>query len=228
MADYDVFLKELENEIAWLNGNKPMVFHFLNHFYGCVSILEMLANKEISSFNEFDFCQVGQLHGYYSGEKQPYIATTPYRVAWEWVWREYGIGANFDGIDKLEDDCFARLRTFEEKNGMDYFAKALATGEPLAEEDLNWLAEANVNANANEMPMAGETYPNSEPDQKATIIYIPLASGSQNLIGIIQHKRHSVTRRHRAITPLHYKRITAITHRRRRKELTAEKTQTDK
>jgi hypothetical protein len=122
----------------------------------------------------------------------------------------------------LEDDCFARLRAFEEKNGMYYFAKALATGEPLAEEDLNWLAVAN--ANANKMPMAEPT----ATDQKATITYIPLASGSHNLVGIIQHKRHSVTRRHRAVTPLHYKRITAITHRRRRKELTAEKTQTDK
>jgi hypothetical protein len=218
MADYDVFLKELENEIAWLNSNKPMVFHFLNHFYGCVSILEMLANKEISSFDEFDFSKVGQLHGYYSGDAKQYVATTPYRVAWEWIWREYGIGANFDGIDKLEDDCFAKLRVFEEKNGMDYFAKALATGEPLAEEELNWLADAN----ANEMPTEA-----TATNQKATITYIPLASGSQNLVGIIQHKRYSVTRRHRAVTPLHYKRITAITHR-RRKGLTAEQAQTNK
>lgn len=229
--NYETFISRLNEEIKIASVNKRTLFCLLNHFYGCVSVLEMLAQNEINLPIGTPFEEMGQEYGFYKGETATtYSASEPYRIGWLWIWNEFGVGQKLEDVDKLEDDTFKIMTEAEDAAGMKFFKTALASQE-LPEEDEKAVEEllaasgpglADASGVASSQPLAP-----TQSQPLATIKYIPAsgkapASGTAQLpadpadeIVLHQRKKHRITRRHRAITPMVHKRITAITHRRK-------------
>ena len=237
--NYETFISRLNEEIKIASVNKRTLFCLLNHFYGCVSVLEMLAQNEINLPIETPFEEIGKEYGFYKGETATtYGASEPYRIGWLWIWNEFGVGQKLEDVDKLEDDTFKIMTEAEDAAGMNFFKTALASQE-LPEEDEKAVEEllaasgpglaaasgpglADASGVASSQPLAP-----TQNQPLATIKYIPAsgkapASGTAQLpadpadeIVLHQRKKHRITRRHRAITPMVHKRITAITHRRK-------------
>lgn len=186
--DRAAFIAALTTEIS---GN-PVSIALQNHLYGCISVVELLAEGHLAEIPT-DFSAVGTEHGFYDGSGTTYIGSEPYRAAWEWAWKGMGVGRDLEEVDAFEDEFLrAALRIFGEGS---FFAKALAAGE-LSEED-----HAAVSA-ALAIPRP-ETISVPTNDEKA-------AAPTNK----VPHRRR--TRRHRAITPLRSKRVTALTRRKRR------------
>lgn len=214
--NYETFISRLNEEIKIASVDKRTLFCLLNHFYGCVSVLEMLAQNEANLPIGTPFEEIGQEYGFYKSETTTaYNASEPYRVSWLWIWNEFGVGQKLEDVDKLEDETFKIMTEAEEAAGMKFFKTALASQE-LAEEDEKAVEELLAGGSGEETLASASSQP------LATIKYIPapgIADSSQqpaDEVVLHRRQRHRITRRHRAITPMVHKRITAITHRRKR------------
>jgi hypothetical protein len=190
--DRAAFIATLTTEIS---GN-PVSVALQNHLYGCISLLELLAEGHLSEVSA-DFSAVGAEYGFYDGSGANYAGSEPYRAAWEWAWKEMGEGHDLEAVDAFEDEFLrTALRIFGEGS---FFAKALAAGE-LSEEEVAAVAAALAT------PVAQPAAPATAAPANDSTVPVPTNK--------IPHRRK--TRRHRAITPLRSKRVTALTRRKRR------------
>ncbi|WP_397536318.1 hypothetical protein [Roseateles sp.] len=183
------FLATFEKELAAaVESGKADLLRFQNHFYGCVAILEMLAEKELADTSGIEFKTVGVDFGFYENPALAFgegVSLDVYRHAWEWAWKH--LSGSMKDVDEIEELLLAKMKAAD---GLGFFTAALATGE------LDAGMEAAVDAL---LLAAGSEQP------AAMVTESPKAS---------QPRRRRTTRHH-AITPIQRKRMTAHTRRKR-------------
>ena len=96
---------ETENEVEGIR--------FQNHLYGCWTVLEMLGEGEMGGEwleTSVKWENIGQW-GFYdmSGEAGVPRTSGEYRMAWEWAWRELGVGRRLEEIDRSEHAVFEEI-----------------------------------------------------------------------------------------------------------------------
>jgi hypothetical protein len=139
--EYSELLTVLKTEASGIKANAIDFFKFINHFYGCISVLEMLGESEFDSLVDISniaFEDIGSHYGFYTSEYSlKYVPhNTIYRSIWESIWKKIGEKRNTDSIDKLEDDAFAIILAFEKLRGLTFFKNALSQQSLTAEQNL--------------------------------------------------------------------------------------------
>lgn len=223
--DYSELVNVLKIEANAIKANALDFFKFVNHFYGCISVLEMLGEKELDSLvdiSNITFENIGSIHGFYTSEYSlVYKAhTSTYESIWQSIWKNVGEKHDTATIDKLEDDIFSLVLAFEKVRGLSFFKYALSQQSLTAEQNAllqDLLAEEHL-ATGREENKLPENLVNEKPEE--------MQSGKTDLTGnlpVIDYKimpekvkKYRRTRRHRNISPMSLKRITATTHRKRR------------
>jgi hypothetical protein len=130
-----IILKEV---ILWGGALGPQAviansLRFQNHIYGCMSILELLAEKtadlsgttiitDITTFDLSDnFKTVGCEFGFFQDARGVFeIWADDYKDAWIWAWTNI---RSLETVDKIEHDLFAHMQEFE------FFQAAMENGE---------------------------------------------------------------------------------------------------
>lgn len=229
--DYSELFNVLKTEADAIKANALDFFKFVNHFYGCISILEMLGEHELDSLvdiSNITFENIGSHHGFYTSEYslayKPY--TDIYESIWQSIWKNIGEKHDTSIIDKLEDEVFSIVLAFEKVRGLSFFKCALSQQSLTAEQNTllqDLLAEEHLafvkkSQEENKLP---ENLALPEEKSEAN------TSGNKDITGIkmpvVDYKimpekvrKYRRTRRHNNISPMSSQRMTAITHKKKR------------
>jgi hypothetical protein len=239
--EYNELLNVLKAEASGIKANALDFFKFTNHFYGCISILEMLGESEIDSLVDISniaFEDIGSHYGFYTSEYSlkyvPYNAT--YKSIWQNIWQNLGEKRNTDSIDKLEDDAFAVILAFEKLRGLSFFKNALSQQSLTAEQNsiiqdllASGLSEEKPEPEAKPEPhlalpgSAPASLAKPEPRLTSSISAPEKPENLESQKPVIDYKilpekvkKYRRTRRHNNISPMSSNRITAITHKKKR------------
>jgi hypothetical protein len=125
-ALYDVIQKELDS----ISFHAVHFFRFVNHFYGCISVLEMLAQNELmgtADIAHIDFSNIGKEFGFFTEGLLSYrVATLEYETTWKALWEELSLSHDLSVVDAIEEKTFIMVEKVERSRGLSFFKRALS------------------------------------------------------------------------------------------------------
>ena len=195
--DYTKFLAAIDDELAAATkSGRASLLRFQNHFYGCVSVMEMLASGELGGLvdiSSVDFSNIGVEFGFYDNPASAFTGGgETYRSAWQWGWEN--LSGNLAVVDEFEEATLAKMRSASQEPA--FFVAALAAGE----------LPADMAAAADELLAAGDSGDSGKASEASQ------ASSQQASKPAKKSRRR--TRRH-GVTPIQRRRLTAYTRRKR-------------
>lgn len=123
---YDVIQKELDS----IGFHAVHFFRFVNHFYGCITVLEMLAQNELmgtADIAHIDFSNIGKEFGFFTEGLLSYRITTPeYETVWRALWEELSLSHDLSVVDAIEEKTFIMVEKVERSRGLSFFKRALS------------------------------------------------------------------------------------------------------
>lgn len=137
---YDV----LQKEINTISFHAVHFFRFVNHFYGCISVLEMLGQEEILGLIDIahiPFANIGKEYGFFNEGSLAYQISNPeYEKIWYTIWKEVGEKHLLDLVDEIEEKTFIMVEKAEKARGLTFFKRALGQ-LALAPEQINIISD---------------------------------------------------------------------------------------
>lgn len=152
VCQMDIILKEVDSWIANKNTtDKINSIKFQNHLYGCIAILEIIAERDDASSNTIvdlsnnlliqkdesvdnhnkpfnfkdDFNKIGTEHGFFYDERSSFDGwKEEYRNAWIQIWNTLGYDKNMEQIDSLESEIFKKVHESDNSH-FEYFYTAV-------------------------------------------------------------------------------------------------------
>jgi len=117
MSNIALLYEAIQKEINSISFHAVHFFRFVNHFYGCISVLEMLAQEEILGLVDIaniPFAQIGKEYGFFNEGSLAYQISNPdYEKVWRAVWKEVGEAHLLDLVDEIEEKAFILVEKAE-------------------------------------------------------------------------------------------------------------------
>ena len=130
MSNIAALYEAIQKEINSISFHAVHFFRFVNHFYGCISVLEMLAQEEILGLVDIThvpFSQIGKEYGFFNDGPLAYqISNSDYEKIWYSIWKEVGEAHNLTLVDDIEEKAFIIVEKAERSRGLSFFKRALA------------------------------------------------------------------------------------------------------
>ena len=114
--------------------SKLASLQFENHLYGCLSVLEMLA-EDVSGIGDLsaNFSDVGHEYGFFHDERSVHDGwSNSYRDTWLWVWRTVGRERrDMSDVELIESALIGRINDVSGISGthFSFFKVALESGD---------------------------------------------------------------------------------------------------
>ncbi len=130
MSNIDALYDAIQKEINSISFHAAHFFRFVNHFYGCISVLEMLAQEEMLGLVDIahiPFGSIGAHYGFFTEGRVEYkIGSPEYEKIWNTIWKEIGEVHNLDIVDSIEEHTFKVIERAERERGLTFLKRALS------------------------------------------------------------------------------------------------------
>jgi hypothetical protein len=130
MSNIALLYEAIQKEISSISFHAVHFFRFVNHFYGCISVLEMLAQEELLGLVDIahvPFAEIGKEYGFFNEGPLAYKISNPdYEEIWITIWKEVGEEHRLDIVDDIEEKTFIIVEQAERSRGLTFLKRALA------------------------------------------------------------------------------------------------------